>query len=71
MDVDLGDLRRERIACRSSGTSAWSSGPRARADVSERAGLAPDVTVGPGADPGLEVAPIVPPLPPERVVSGR
>ncbi len=72
VDVDLGDLRRERIALPLLRDERLELEVRElERIVAQRAGLVPDAAAEPGADPGLDVAPTVPPLPPERVVSGR
>jgi len=69
VDVDLGDLRRERIALPLLRDERLELEVRElERIVAERAGLVLDVTAEPGADPGLDVAP---PLSPVRAVSGR
>jgi len=69
VDVDLGDLRRERIALPLLRDERLELEVRElERIVAERAGLAPDAAAEPGADPGLDVAPHPSPV---RVVSGR
>jgi predicted amidohydrolase len=72
VDVDLGDVRRERIALPLLRDARPELEVRELARiVAERAGLAPDATAEDGADPGLDVAPDEPAARPIGFGSGR
>ena len=72
VDVDLGDVRRERIALPLLRDERPELEVRELARiVAERAGLAPDATAEDGAGPGLDVAPDDPVARPIGFGSGR
>ena len=72
VDVDLGAVRRERIALPLLRDARPELEVRELARiVAERAGLAPDATAEDGADPGLDVAPDEPAARPIGFGSGR